>query len=134
MTIFPTISSELDTSGVTVSPSALSAAAHASYKNVATSPAIIIKIYDTAIPIKKPIIRLLSVVVAPTRARAFPPRYYPTILVSTILDVSWSIFAINIGMANASMSFDGFPFVRSFMYVYPRIFQNIFINILAEKF
>ena len=40
------------TSGVTVSPSALSAAAHASYKNVATSPAIIIKIYDTAIPIK----------------------------------------------------------------------------------
>ena len=39
-------------SGVTVSPSALSAAAHASYKNVATSPAIIIKIYDTAIPIK----------------------------------------------------------------------------------
>jgi hypothetical protein len=29
--------------------------------------------------------------------------------------VSWSIFAINIGMANASMSLDGFPFVRSFM-------------------
>ena len=40
------------TSGVTVSPSALSAAAHASYKNVATSPAIMIKIYDTDIPIK----------------------------------------------------------------------------------
>ena len=55
-------------------------------------------------------------------------------LVSTILYVSWSIFAINIGMANASMSLDGFPFVRSFMYVYPRIFQNIFINILADKF
>lgn len=73
------------TSGVTVSPSALSAAAHASYKNVATSPAIIIKIYDTVIPIKKPIIRLLSVVVAPTAASEFSPRYDPTILVSTIL-------------------------------------------------
>ena len=82
-------------------------------------------------PIKKPIIRLLSVVVAPTAASEFSPRYDPTILVSTILYVSWSIFAINIGMANASMSLDGFPFVRS---VYPRIFQNIFINILADKF
>ena len=85
-------------------------------------------------PIKKPIIRLLSVVVAPAAASEFSPRYDPTILVSTILYVSWSIFAINIGMANASMSLDGFPFVRSFMYVYPRIFQNIFINILADKF
>ena len=38
------------TSGVTVSPSALRAAAHASYKNVATSPAIIIKLYHQALP------------------------------------------------------------------------------------
>ena len=74
------------------------------------------------------------IVLAPTAASEFSPRYDPTILVSTILYVSWSIFAINIGMANASMSLDGFPFVRSFMYVYPRIFQNIFINILADKF
>ena len=45
---------------------------------------------------------------APTAASEFSPRYDPTILVSTILYVSWSIFAINIGMANASMSLDGF--------------------------
>lgn len=38
------------TSGVTVSPSALSAAAHASYKNVATSPAIIIKYMTQPFP------------------------------------------------------------------------------------
>ena len=63
-------------------------------------------------PIKKPIIRLLSVVVAPTAASEFSPRYDPTILVSTILYVSWSIFAINIGMANASMSLEVFKCIK----------------------
>ena len=71
---------------------------------------------------------------APTAASEFSPRYDPTILVSTILYVSWSIFAINIGMANASMSLDGFPFVMSCMYVFPRIFQNIFINLFADNY
>ena len=53
--ISPTIFKQTDTSnmirGVSVSPSALSAAAQASYKNVASSPAIITKIYDMAVSI-----------------------------------------------------------------------------------
>lgn len=74
---------------------------------------------------------------APTAASAFYPRYEPTILVSTILYVSWSIFAINIGMANASMSLDGFPFVRSFIskasfYIFYLLFLSVVINPLID--
>ena len=66
-------------------------------------------------PRRKPIIRLLSVVVAPTAASIFSPRNVPTILVSTILYVSCKRFARNTGNANDNIRTDGFPFVRSFI-------------------
>ena len=66
-------------------------------------------------PRRKPIIRLLSVVVEPTAASIFSPRNVPTILVSTILYVSCKRFARNTGNANDNIRTDGFPFVRSFI-------------------
>ena len=66
-------------------------------------------------PSRKPIIRLLNVVVAPTAASIFSPRNVPTILVSTILYVNCNRFARNIGSANVSINTDGFPLVRSFI-------------------
>ena len=174
-------------SGVTVSPSARSAAAHASYKNVASIPATIITIYDRAVvyntsgtfkncricfknsspaavsriempvpiisdaandfltpaisfapyrcavimakplasPSKNPIIRLLSVLVAPTAASASSPKKDPTIRVSTRLYVSCNRLAKNIGIAKDRISCDGFPFVKSFMYYLSRCFLLI---------
>ena len=67
------------------------------------------------IPIRNCTIRLLSVVVAPTAARALSPRKVPTMRVSARLYVSCNKLAKKIGRANVSIKTDGLPLVRSFI-------------------
>ena len=66
-------------------------------------------------PNKKPTIKLLIVVVAPTAASDRSPRKLPTILVSARLYVSCNKFPKNTGIANPKINVEIFPFVKSFI-------------------
>ena len=66
-------------------------------------------------PIRKPMIRPLKGLVAPTAASASSLRKLPTIRVSARLYVSCKRFPRNTGSAKDRINVEGFPFVKSFM-------------------